>query len=170
MKSFQEAFDEILVHMRALGGKKVTDINGNSLYKTKDKESGCPIGRLIPNHLYKEDFEGMSANQSSVSSALYAEGYDPDFCELFQIVHDKVSGHRWEDSMYIIARDLELQYHAPIGYQFIEGLEILDIPSLLGPKGVFSTEDLAIMVDGIKAQIKAQNVAKQVMQKITVAA
>jgi hypothetical protein len=134
MKTLQETFNELLIHMRALGGKQAHD-GTQCLYRTENGEAGCPVGHLIPTSSYNSSLEGLPSIASQIQSILYEEGYDPLFCYIFQLIHDKMSPDRWEECAYLLAKDLGLKYFAPEGYTIMEGIEALDSYDVVGIHG-----------------------------------
>jgi len=132
MNLLQDTFNELLIHLRALGGNKALQ-DGQPVYKTDDGESGCPVGRLLGVEVYNKELEGKSTNSGEVRAALITAGHDWIIPHFFQMVHDNVCPERWEDYVYILARDLGLEYFPPENYKFVEGIEVLDMESLVGP-------------------------------------
>lgn len=170
LKSFQETFDQVLNRLRELNGSKAVDDRGSCCYRIEGKV-GCPIGALIPEEMYSENMEAHGANDWPVKEALEILGYDPDFCRFLQTVHDKVQAHRWEDTMYLIAKDLGLHYIAPYNHQFAEGIDSIDSASILGRTGIYgSPEEVATLIDTFKRQDQAYyemyDILKQVNPKV----
>lgn len=166
MKSFQETFDEILIHMRARGYQKATrEADGLCVYRLDNGDKGCFIGALIRDEDYNHNMEATGCDGEMVGNALIKEGYDPTFCTIFQVIHDKFNESRWEEIMEIIARDLGLSYHRPEGFGPLGGYEIYDAPTLLAHRGSRSAEYWAQMFDTFKRQIEAQKITVQVIRK-----
>jgi hypothetical protein len=163
MKTLQETFNELLIHMRALGGNKAND-GVQCVYKTSDGESGCPVGRLIPTAKYNSSLEGLPAIEDSIQSILYDEGYDPLFCYNFQLIHDIYIPERWEECAYTLAKDTNLKYFFPINYTPKDGFEILDSYDLIG-KLRFTKEVWEERINAWKILATAQ---KQTAEKLGV--
>ena len=122
MKTLQETFNELLIHMRALNGPAVND-EGTCIYRFPNGEAGCPVGRMIPNHLYKEEMEENVATHDIIAAVLESEGHNVELCQLVQFIHDEKIKERWEDCMNVLAKAINLNYYIPLNHTPIEGLE-----------------------------------------------
>lgn len=124
--TLQEAFDKVLAHSRAMPHQSSEpDPNGpeyvpNCLYRAPDGNK-CFAGALIPDELYKPEFEkvgirGLMERYPEIAKLLIgesgevsSEGY---FYRLMQSIHDDHFDKR-EEELASLAKKFNLEYSFP---------------------------------------------------------
>lgn len=103
----QKAFNK--VWKRAKNKVESLSTDGHScLYRGKNGLR-CFAGVLIPDRVYKANFERKSACMSPVREELEQLGYNPEFCEILQDVHDCAHPNMWEGKLINIAKEYNLK-------------------------------------------------------------
>ncbi len=114
MKSTQEAFTKIVLHLRKQGAKSLD--TGACVYRGENGRSGA-IGCIIADEHYTEAFEGAtvkSVHRHGVIRAISKSGWDTSertlemLCEM-QTIHDSVDVHLWEGRFAQVAKEYNLE-------------------------------------------------------------
>jgi len=107
----QETFNTVVAHARKQGTRATKDIKGafgGCQYRMSDGRR-CFAGVLIPDELYRANFEGWSLRSgvsnepSHVGKVLADLGYDIDFVNELQKIHDMTSVDMWEEQFQDLA-------------------------------------------------------------------
>lgn len=165
----QETFDELLIHLRALGGEKSMGTVGGNLvpvYKTDDGEAGCPVGRLLSKEKYGAWLENQCCDSGPVRVILTEAGYNVALCRMFQVIHDGFKPERWEDCVSILAKTVGLKYIAPIGHVHVEGIDVLTNGHPFMPYGHLKDliDDVAIEKYVDKMELDLHEVASKAVE------
>jgi hypothetical protein len=110
----QEIFDKVVTHLRKQG-QPAKNEDGECQYRTEDGLM-CAVGCLIPDNLYREQFEGyliedLFANNIAIQSFLGVE--NENLLAELQIIHDDIAPKKWEDHFQIVASNYQLEYKEP---------------------------------------------------------
>ena len=108
----QEAFDRMVNHLRKQGKKSVHEITRTCLYRHPDGLK-CAVGALIPDELYKPDFETRTASDVFKLSTHLNSLFVHDIYLLLdrmQEIHDFAEPHHWEERFKEVAEEYYLRY------------------------------------------------------------
>lgn len=116
--TLQEIFDKVVAHARAQKAQAIDEF-GMCWYRGLNGTK-CFIGALIPDELYRPEFEGQACFNNCVRAAAGLEAYDPDdpfnqmkLATRLQGLHDCSPIEEWEGRFESIATEYGLTYNPP---------------------------------------------------------
>lgn len=108
MKTNQEIFDIVAVHLLTQGKKSLAGINNSSCVYRDPNGRKCAIGVLIADEHYSEELERKSVWTNEVVAALEKSGFDTEpprlnFLDELQRIHDGYAPAEWRRMLVSLA-------------------------------------------------------------------
>lgn len=105
--SEQEVFDYVVNHLLTQNKQARLADDSDCAYRTEDGLK-CAVGCLIPDDLYKPEFE-----RRSYRALIVSEQFDPTHQELIsrlQMLHDDNQPGTWKENLSCLASSLGLEF------------------------------------------------------------
>lgn len=102
LSSEQKTLNKVVRHARRQGCKSVDPMTNSCLYRGPQRRR-CFAGAVIPNRMYRKEFEGKSAQSINVAPTLQTLGLNVDLCQDLQNVHDNNDVSQWENRLKVVA-------------------------------------------------------------------
>lgn len=106
----QEIFDKVKTHLLAQNAKAL-DVYGECVYFAEDGKR-CAAGCIIPEELYRQDYEGLGACSREFQDLwddLDIDEKGVDLIHVLQNVHDNFEPEEWPARLSKIAQERGLQ-------------------------------------------------------------